>query len=94
MKEHVFVVLGVPKDDLGAMPATVSPWPSRRKGATKLQYLSADQLKQMGPDQTAIWEAEFVGTHYWLSHRLPDTAPVDPLRRGPRVVLEEMEIPF
>lgn len=94
MKEHVLVVLGVPKDDLGSMPVTVSPWPSRRKGATKLQYLSAEQLDAMGDDQTAIWEAEFIDGRYWLGKRLPNEAPPDPLHRTPRLVLDDAEIPF
>ena len=94
MKQHVLVVLGIPKDKDGPMPATISPWPSSRKGAIKCQYLSAEQLADMTPDQTAIWEAEYIDGRYWLGTRLPNEAPLDPLRRSPRLVLDDAEVPF
>lgn len=94
MKQHVLVVLGIPKDDEGPMPATISPWPSSRKGAIRCQYLSAEQLAAMGPDQTAIWDAEYMDSRYWLGTRLPNDAPPDPLRRSSRVALDDAEVPF
>jgi len=95
MKEHVLVVLGIPREEDSPMPATVTEWPTtRRSRKASFQYLSPEQLAAMGPDQTAIWEAEYIDGRYWLSKRLPNKAPPDPLRRARPLVLDETEIPF
>lgn len=90
----VFVVLGVPKIEGGLMPATVTPL--GRKNKASYQYLSEDQHKAMGEDQTAIWEAEWVETHWWLEKRYlngPLVAEAEKAWRTP-VKIDEKDLPF
>ena len=92
-KERVLVLLGLRMNPDNPMPATITQWPKgKRKPA--YQYLSLDQLDQMDGDTSAIWEAEFLDGHYWLERRLPDQAPIDPLRRRRGIDLSDEEIPF
>ncbi len=91
--ERVLVVLGIRMIAENPMPATITQWPKDRRGP-KYQHLSPDQLEAMDGDQTAIWEAEFVDGHYWLSTRVPNEAPLDPLRRPKGFTIDEGELPF
>jgi len=94
MKERVLVLLGLRMNPENPMPATITQWPTSRKRKPAYQYLSAEQMDQMDGDTSAIWEAEFIDGHYWLERRLPDAAPIDPLRRQRGIELSDEEIPF
>lgn len=71
--ERVMVILGIPKDDGGPMPATIVDWPRQRK--CRNQYLSPDQLLSMNGYRNMIWEAEFCedgqGGRWWLKDPQP-----------------------
>lgn len=92
--ELVFVVLGIPENDGDPMPATIQTWRAGKRRT--FQHLSPEQLDEMGDDQTAIWEAEFVEGHWWLERRARETEDAVAMSQEMTkpVQFEESEIPF
>ena len=91
----VLVVLGVKQTDGGLMPATVTKL--GRGSKPSYQYLSEEQHKMMGEDQTAIWEAEWIETHWWLETRYPNGPLTEKAEREWRttpVEFDPKEVPF
>lgn len=95
----VLVIMGLPFEDDAPMPATIVQWPSGKRRS--FQHLSAEQRAEMGDDMVAIWDAECIEGHYWLSKRLRHLDDQDkiaaflyaPVRSEP-IVLDDGEIPF
>lgn len=75
--ERVMVILGIPKEDGGPMPATIVDWPNQ--GKCRYQFLSPDQIAQMGGYRNMTWEAEWCEDgergRWWLQQPIPMKGP-------------------
>lgn len=91
--EPVMVVLGIPKDADGPMPATITRL--GRPGNPEYRYLTPEQRDAMGDDQIAYWHAEKIDGKWWLQERLPNkVSAADILEWRKPVALDESEVPF